>query len=583
MIFYCENNIALDESFRRGLITKSDIVRSSSPYVLDNSNFKTENAQSENPELMSNMSKGCLKLASLLENIYEDTILCSFAARLLLTYVGTIRLALNLNENDLFDKRHLIFLNSEKNFPWIKLLSNNKNLIKSEVRLKNKIEFENKKWPSPNKLVTWKTIGIDPFIFELGCRLSIFLPKALSKGEFIVLRANPLLREAGTQLLLKRYQIRYKKSVKINYLTKIKKINIFDKEIISNMIYDSLNFFIPEFILPTLCEEISKNMTSSLHDYIYYKNNWEKEFRKNKITGIMTNLPKNTEEFSIISAAKNKDIPTFTFQHGISREITHDHIYINALYENVFSDYFFSYGDSGAIASYKAPLNKAKIIACGPPQEYKRLKKVKWQPNKNFNLLYLSTSLLRNGNDLPYGSDTNKEILSSELNIINNILGKTNKKVLYKSYPQGNKNRYIDPDISLIKANNYKNIEIYDGDADSRFFFGKSDLIITSRATSTIAWAIMTGTPTIYIDIKDQRQLSKEVYKLFEDSIFLFRYGETNWNVSLLNLINLPIKDILEKWNNKRKDRDTLIDFLFKKNNLKAGKVCSEEIIKIIN
>ena len=43
------------------------------------------------------------------------------------------------------------------------------------------------------------------------------------------------------------------------------------------------------------------------------------------------------------------------------------------------------------------------------------------------------------------------------------------------------------------------------------------------------------------------------------------------------------MEDILEKWSAKVKYRKNLIDFLFKKHNLKAGKICSNEIIKVID
>ena len=80
MIIYCESNQVLNKSLKKGLINNNDVIRSTSPYILNNKNFKTEDAQSTDIGLTSNISKSCIKLAKLLEENFDDKILCSFAA-----------------------------------------------------------------------------------------------------------------------------------------------------------------------------------------------------------------------------------------------------------------------------------------------------------------------------------------------------------------------------------------------------------------------------------------------------------------------------------------------------------------------
>ena len=95
---------------------------------------------------------------------------------------------------------------------------------------------------------------------------------------------------------------------------------------------------------------------------------------------------------------------------------------------------------------------------------------------------------------------------------------------------------------------------------DSRYICKKYSLILCSTATSTLSWAISSKKPLIFINYIDRSPLTKDAYNSFTKGFFLFDYNNKNFHSSLLEFINLSLKDINKLWLEKKLYRQDFIN-----------------------
>ena len=65
-----------------------------------------------------------------------------------------------------------------------------------------------------------------------------------------------------------------------------------------------------------------------------------------------------------------------------------------------------------------------------------------------------------------------------------------------------------------------ENINVIESEIDLRYILAKFDLIITSRATSTVGWCAMTDKPLVFLEMHDN-QLSSHAREAFERAFSL--------------------------------------------------------------
>jgi len=351
---------------------------------------------------------------------------------------------------------------------------------------------------------------------------------------------------------------------------------------------------IVDLIFPVVCEyqeeilKISSNrdknyffkpfLKNYISEYLNYKAYWEKHFlniQSNKARAFLVGTPSSAMELSYIEIAKKHSIITASFQHGISKEISRDILSIDVLYESNIVDHYFVFNREAGKNSNKGRFNIAKEHVVGLAEDMKKgLKNQKY--NNMHPILYASTTLYCGNRGIPGrsgSSDINKA--NFEINIIENVLSKLPYKVQYKPYYS---KRYAGPKVELEIAKDKENISINSAEIDLRYIVGNSRVVITSRATSTIGWCILSGKPIIYIENEDNR-LSKKASEEFKNNIFYFDVREKGWETKLRQLLSLSLEDIDKKWKEKELDRNSFLETYFGWKDVNAEKNCANIIL----
>ena len=184
-----------------------------------------------------------------------------------------------------------------------------------------------------------------------------------------------------------------------------------------------------------------------------------------------------------------KKVSFFSFQHGLSREIlaAHDNYQVN--FENNVTKQLFAFNKTSERISIKNPFNTGKhnVKSVGLPKDFFLTRKIKtvFKPRP---ILFVSTALYAGYFQDRTFPQTDIEIAKREKKILEDVLNRVPHPVDYKPYPAI---RYADPEPVLKIIPKLQNIHITGEHTDLRYLLHKYRIIITSRATSTISWCMM--------------------------------------------------------------------------------------------
>ena len=144
--------------------------------------------------------------------------------------------------------------------------------------------------------------------------------------------------------------------------------------------------------------------------------------------------------------------------------------------------------------------------------------------------------------------------------LVFNVFGKTRIKTIVKTHRKG-----------LLPSTEYRshplnevelpaNINIVNT-PDLKYLRFAADVLIIDRLTSTLEWAISCDVPLIYLNILTH-ELEEDVIPILKKALFVIDISDDlAWEKKLLDLLELPTKVLLEKWNNKKKDREYFCEY----------------------
>jgi hypothetical protein len=329
----------------------------------------------------------------------------------------------------------------------------------------------------------------------------------------------------------------------------------------------------------SLIKALTKNFVL---DYLNAKLFWNNYFnnKNNNVKACLIGTPRSAIELSCIEVAKSNSIMTASFQHGITKEISDDILNIDTAYESNLVDKFFVFNNEAAKNSKKSRFNFSQEHVVGLPEDMKNnLIKQKYKSSMQ-PILYATTTLYCGNRGIPGRSGSNDIYKACfEINLIEKVFSKVPHKIHYKPYFS---KRFPGPNIELELAKRKNNIYINENEIDLRYIVGHSRIIVTSRATSTIGWCMLSGKPIIYIENEDNR-LTKFARKAFEENLFYFDVRDYDWEKSLLKLLSLPLDQIELKWKKKEDTRKTFVENFFGSYENNAEKKCANILFKAIN
>ena len=228
--------------------------------------------------------------------------------------------------------------------------------------------------------------------------------------------------------------------------------------------------------------------------------------------------------------------------------------------------------------SEKSPFAKGFCKVIGTAKQLYAKNKFDFPYGKK-EVYYVSTRLSISNKMMLAGHLVDYEKTAQELKLIKNVFQKINKKIIFKTYPT--EPLYLEKDPVYEEVSKSKNLKLLATYKDIQKYFKKMNLIITSRATSTLSWCLFSNVPLIFIDYPNQSMLKEKLVDEFKNSLFYFNSSKKTFFRDLRIFLNKPIQNIYQIWIDKEVSRNNLINQYFSQNQKEeAGEIASNFLLQ---
>jgi len=594
-IVFCDSNEALKDARKNGLPINATIYSSSPALLTENKNnkyvFNIENNWKKNDlDQFQNTIKSFINKTFYLsgKNKYYSLIVGNTMLKFQrFIYSAACLKKIDTTDNILFIK----VVSSDKsanlnsiNAPWDILLENNNNFDVYNYELTD-INWEH---DTEKGIPFYKRIyiaGFETFIFRLMSLkivyyLSSIVCKFIKCREVLIPNDNELLIETAYNLI--------KKGVLINKISVenfSNSENVFTDEMFHTLpgIKDALRSRLKKWVEPTLIEKCIDvfciQLELSLNQVSNYRKGWENAIldSNNMRKLLFINAPSNLRGIALTSLCKNTNIPVISFQHGVSQEICKTHGDMAIHYESNYADITFAYNDKSSEIYMNSYFLPQKSISVGMSARHMRMN-INSLYKSNDSIIYVSTNLYKGNTGLFIDRQSDYDSYINEHSLLSKVFSKMPHKIVYKPYPEV-KRRYVDDDPILKEIEKLDNISLFKGKTDMRYSIAKYKILITSKATSTLSWLIMSKKPVIFINWEKNMPLTDEAYSCFEKSLFLFSPDSDGFD-NILEFLSKPLFEIEKLWEEKLKYRDNMIKLFFSSHGKDAGRRASDYIYK---
>jgi hypothetical protein len=589
---FCDSIQALEWAYQNGL-PRSAIVKSSSPSMLWDKSPSILDIESR--WTIEELEKFQSTIQELTEDIFDAVSNISEVERELALFISKSSYQFQkilyksacLDDSDFTDSRLLIYVDGKTgpagnimNSPWCQLLLSNPLLSVVHYTLKDD------KWEvlTTRGISYWqrlKVAGYETIIYRLAVKLVKILPDWIFTKELIMPNENELNIEIASSLALR--------GVKIS---EIQLDSVFGNN--SNIFNISISE-LHEIVLPIMRKRVeqwvvlpaveatmsifSSHLEKQFKQFKQFIIAWEQALANNtKIKrAVLINAPGNIKGQALAYVCRKINVPLMSSQHGITVEISKAHSTSHILFDNSVANIMFSYNSKIKNIEKSTHFNNSKHYVVGMPM---RLIRMKYNQSINQSIppiAYISTNLYHMG--LSLSSKTDYRKARSEQKLILEVLSKLPHNVLYKTYPEDNR-RYADIDPVLKDIKEAKNIEIFSDKVDMRYLIYRHRIFVTTCATSTLGWPIMSGKPVVFINQKYNNPLLDDVYTSMSKGIFVFNDEDLDFSKKLLDFLSQPIKEIERLWQNKKNAREELIGDYFSAYQDEPGSRAAKIIIR---
>jgi|APSaa5957512493_1039668.scaffolds.fasta_scaffold04111_2 hypothetical protein len=573
---FCDSKEALYWAYENGL-SQEAVIWSSSPALLMKGDNRVRHIESK--WTMSKIAEFQTTIKKFTEDIYDSVMAINGVSHeIALSVAITLNASQNfifkascLNPEDLIEKRLFIAIDSNggpngnnMNSPWSQLLRSNPNfkVIKYQIKSNN--------WgPMSSKGVSWlnriRIGGYETFIFRLVTSKIGQIYSGFFRKQVLIPRENELVIETAAAFITNGWGV-YKIQSGIAKNTNSVDMGQFD--VILDAIQTVIGERIRVWVLPDLVETCKKILTHSVRDnlldYMEYRLKWLESVKKasNKRSVLLSNNVPTMEMVALTEACRECKIPVVFAQHGVTAEISALHGQDSVDYGVNMCDYFLAYNYESKKVEDKSHFRRGSSFVVGISKRHFRMNRKINKPLSNIPIVYVSTNIYKGNIGSLVAWSTDLEISKKELNIVNNILSVLPHKVCYKRYPEENR-RYSDTDPALIGVEGSSNISLFEGKKDIRYFIDDYRISITSRATSTLGWLVMSEKPVIFINFEDNAPLTQEAEKDFSAGLFLFNYKDDNFLEKLVFFLSQSIAAIEEQYRQKKDGRQKMIKRYF--------------------
>jgi hypothetical protein len=588
---FCDSLQALEWAYDNGL-PKSAIIRSSAPAVLWSKKKNIQNIESrwdigEVEKFQSTIQELNKTVFDLVLSIGIRREVALVVSQSVYRFQKILYKAACLEEEDFISPRLFIYVNGKNgpdgnimNSPWDQLLSSNPLFSMMSYTLKND-EWKVLSTQGVSLRRRFQVAGYETVIYRLAAKLMKQFPEWIFSKEILIPNENEVNIEIAAFLALR--------GVKI---TEIKSEPSLDVE---NTTLDINIALLLEVIMPIICTRVERwvvpsaveitmslfrsELEKQLGNFKLLVNNWERVItRSGKLKkAVLMNSPGGTKGLALSYVCQNNNIPLISSQHGITLEISKAHKMTHVGLDNSVADVMFSYNQKIVNIQKNTHYDKSKHYIVGMPFRLIRMKSKRVLNKLEPPIIYISTNLYQRGFSLSLKTDYDRA--RSEQKIVTKVLGRLPHRVCYKTYPEDNR-RYsdMDPVLSDIRLTN--NIELFSQKLDMRYLIPNYRILITTCATSTLGWPIMSGKPVVFINQRENSPLTDDAYASLSKGIFVFDDSDDDFYLNIREFLSQSIEKIEELWQEKTNDRKDMIKIFFSKYNGGAGKRAAQIILR---
>jgi hypothetical protein len=433
----------------------------------------------------------------------------------------------------------------------------------------------------PNFFLRLKSTGWPRLGYRIFEKLWQWLPVGFSRGNILVTRENPLLRETAYTLALSGHAITQLPLYSPNISSQEPEdLNV---QLVETVISPILDKILGEKLIPemkiSVCRLLEEKILAGIVDFFEATVFWASYLdhsvhHKNNV--VFANAPYRPSDVALFSECKRRNISFVAFQHGVSKEIDNFHSVMNPVSEIATCDVCMSFNKKRSELSDNLEYAVGTSFTAGAPEEYRSPALHRKRNNSSPSVHFYSTLLLQE-NINPTASKTTSDVdlVNTEIALVENVLAKLPYDVLYKPYPE---HRYIDENPLDSVLRNHSNIKVHMDGQDLTYLLPDAELIVTSQATSTVSWCLMSGKPLVFIDFKDQCPLRPDIREAFEEAVFVFDGDAPSFHFNLCEFLSKDVMEISELWRQKADSRARAMQSFIAANGSGAGKRAAKRV-----
>ncbi len=595
---FCDSLQALEWAYHNGLPSDA-VVKTSSPTMLFSKNKHIKHIESR--WTVDEMKSFQQSILSFSEDIFNELANCNKIRRDLALSITQelcksqhmLYKAACLNTEDIYDKRLFIKVDGYggargnlMNPPWDSILHGFPEFYSVNFKLTGN------SWASSALSISNVPLlyrlhfaGIKTIIFRISNKISKFIPNFLTRINILVPSENELLIDTAGSLVLKGASSH---SLTVSNSRYIEEDINYDVSYIFNIINVFIDERLNKWVIPELHENCRKIFSNRIMKAITETNRYRLQWKKPLLSKtfknpiVLINSPCNISGFALTQLCHENDILTFSFQHGVTQEINAYHGEVSIGYEINTSDYYFAFNNQSKVVSEMSYFKRGQAFTVGISSRHLRLSNDKYN-DKIHPIIYISTNIYKGNLNAFCGFLTDYGRAIAEMNLVDKVLSKIPYSLSYKPYPEEN-SRYadVDPVFDIVKK--YDNIDIILDKVDMRYLVKEYRIMITSAATSTMTWPLLSSKPLIYIELDNNSMLTKDAYSLFKKSVFLFDSSSKNFYNDLKIFLSKPLNEIESEYREKLYFRKKLIKKYFTEYKYgSAGDRAAKHIFDIIN
>ncbi len=568
---FCDSLQALEWAYKNGL-PKSAIVKSSSPAMLCSKRKYIHNVEARWG--IKDLKKFQSTIRKLTEDAFDLAInvvgvereLALVVSQSVYKFQNLIYKAACLEEEDFIEPRLFIRIGGKTgpagnimNSPWDGLLLSNTSFSTVDYTLQD----DDWKVLTTQGISYWrrfKVSGFDTVIYRLAMKFMKYIPSRIFTREILIPNENELNIEITSSLVLNRVKIT---KIQLEPLSSNKDMFL-DKNVreVYKAIYPIMQKRVEQWVVPSAIETtmalFKNHIEERFRQFYFFSDSWKKVIKRSSTVKktVLVNSPSNIKGYALAYVCRKNNILLMSSQHGVTIEISKMHDILHIDFDNSVADVVFSYNHKIIEIEKNTYFNKSKYHAVGMPMRFMRMRAMQVMNNSTPSIVYISTNLYHMGLSLAQKTDYIK--FKSEKNIVTKILSKLPHKVRYKTYPEDNR-RYADIDPILNEVRKFDNIEIFDKKIDMRYLVSEHKVLITTCATSTLGWPVMSGKPVVFINQKYNNPLADEAYASISKGLFVFNDDESDFHEKLKNFLSQSIEEIERLWQERKDARKEMI------------------------